>query len=245
MRNRRFWGSSVLALFVALIAGAGLASHSVLAETSTSPSYQMTEAQFGTGSSLESCSDLYCARVSIGDDGKASSATAAEFGEVEYGEPMLQMIVESGESNLGNLTTERTGTKIMKVKIRNYLSDGYMLQIMGEPPKYENHTLNTSATIFESLPGTEQFGINLVANTIPEVGANPVLQPSEEDGTSLVQPTYNTPNVYKYVNGDTIATSQETSGGADFTITMIVNISNSTPAGQYAGDFSAVILPYY
>ena len=205
MRNRRLWGSSVLALFVALIAGAGLASHSVLAETSTSPSYQMTEAQFGTGSSLESCSDLYCARVSIGDDGKASSATAAEFGEVEYGEPMLQMIVESGESNLGNLTTERTGTKIMKVKIR----------------------------------------INLVANTIPEVGANPVLQPSEEDGTSLVQPAYNTPNVYKYVNGDTIATSQETSGGADFTITMIVNISNSTPAGQYAGDFSAVILPYY
>lgn len=245
MRKRDIWGYSVLALFVAFIIGGVALTHTAFAETSTSPSYQMTESQFGTGSSLESCSDQYCARVSIGDDGKASSATSAEFGKADYSEPMLQMIVESGSSDLGNLTTERTGTKVMKVKVRNYLSGGYMLQIIGEAPKYEGHTLKTSGTIIESLPGTEQFGINVAANTIPEVGENPVLQPSGENGMSLVRAGYNTPNVYKYVNGDTIASSQENTGGADYTISMIVNISNATPAGHYSGDFAAVILPYY
>lgn len=245
MRKRGMGSYAILALFVALLGGVIAIGHPAQAETSTSPSYQITESQFGTGSSLESCSDQYCARVSIGDDSKTSSATSAEFGKANYSEPLLEMIVESSSSNLGDLSTERTGTKVMKIKIRNYLSGGYMLQIVGDAPKYDGHTLHTSESIIESLPGTEQFGINLVANTIPQVGENPILQPSGGDGTSFVRPGYNTPNVYKYVNGDTIASSQENSGGADYTVSMIVNISNSTPAGLYAGDFAAVVLPYY
>lgn len=244
MRKRGFWGYSIRALSVALIVGV-VAAGQTFAQTSISPNYQMTESQFGTGSSLESCSDQYCAQVTIGDDGRSNTASSAEFGEAQYSEPLLELIVESGPSDLGELSTERTGTKIMKVKIRNYLSGGYMLQIMGEPPKYEGHTLKTSSTLIESFPGTEQFAINVVKNTIPEVGETPAFQPSGDDATSLITSGYNIPNVYKYVNGDTIASSQENSGGADFTISMIVNISNSTPAGQYAGDFAAIILPYY
>lgn len=241
--RRYFIGALGVALFVSV---GFVASQNALAETSTSPNYQITESQFGTGSSLESCSDQYCARVSIGDDGRGSSASTAELGKANYSEPLLEMVVESGPSNFNELSTERTGIKIMKVKIRNYLSGGYMLQIVGEPPKYKNHTLNASGQLIEPLPGTEQFAINAVANTIPEnVGENPKLQPSEGDGTSLLLPGYNTPNVFKYVNGDTIASSQENTGGADFTITMIVNISSATPAGLYSGDFAAVILPYF
>lgn len=121
-----------------------------------------------------------------------------------------------------------------------------MLQIVGDAPKYKNHNLKTVSGVIEPRPGTEQFGINAVANTVPtDVGANPKFQPSGEDAISLARPGYNTPNVFKYVNGDTIASSQENSGGAEFVITMMVNISNSTPAGLYSGDFAAVILPYY
>ena len=245
MRKRGLGSYAGLVLFIALIGGVGVLTHSAQAETLVSPSYQITESQFGTGSSLESCSTEYCARVTIGDDSNASSATSAEFGKANYSEPLLEMIIESSSSNLGDLSTERTGTKVMNEKIRNYLSGGYMLQIIGDPPKYQDHMLSTSNTIIESLPGTEQFGINVVKNTIPQVGENPVLQPSGGDGTSLIAAGYNTPNVYKYVNGDTIASSQENNGGADLTISMIVNISNSTPAGQYSGDFAAVILPNY
>jgi len=245
MQKRRLWRYSGVALFGALILGVVISVPSALAQVSESPNYQMTESQFGNASSAESCSAEYCAQVTIGDDGQGSSASSPEFGEAQYSEPLLEMIVEPGESSLGDLSTERTGSKVMKVKIRNYLSGGYMLQIIGTPPKYNDHTLNALSTANESLPGTEQFGINVVANTIPEVGANPVLQPSGGDGSSLVTPAYDTPNVYKYVSGDTVALSQEDSGGADFEISMIVNISNSTPAGQYSGDFAAVVIPYF
>jgi hypothetical protein len=133
----------------------------------------------------------------------------------------------------------------MKVKIRNYESGGYMLQIVGAPPKYKDHTLNAPSTVVEPMQGTEQFAINAVANTIPQaVGDNPKKEDGS-DATSLVRAGYNTPNVFKYINGDTIAASSDNSGGADYTVTMIVNISNSTPAGKYSGDFAAVILPYF
>lgn len=246
MRKRSFLGLFVMALAGMLTIGSVLTSSLVMAQSSSSENYQMVESQFGNASSGESCSEEYCARVSIGEEGRSSEASSPEFGEADYSEPLLEMIVEPGESSLGQLSTERTGTKIMKVKIRNYLSGGYMLQIIGDPPKYEGHMLKATGEVIEPRPGTEQFAINAVVNTVPQnIGENPKLQPSGEDGTSLIQPGYNAPNAYKYVNGDTIAVSQQNSGGADFTITMMVNISNATPAGLYSGDFAAVILPYY
>ena len=246
MRKRSFWGRFIGALAGALVIGSAGTTGLVLAQTSSSNNYQIVESQFGNASSGESCSDEYCARVSIGEEGRSSAAISPEFGKANYSEPLLEMVVEPGESSLGELSTERTGVKIMKIKVRNYLSGGYMLQIIGDPPKYQGHSLKASKDVVEPRPGTEQFAINAVANTVPQtIGENPKLQPSEGDGTSLIRPGYNTPNVFKYVNGDTIAASQENTGGADFTITMMVNISSATPAGLYSGDFAAVILPYY
>lgn len=246
MRSRRFGANARYAFLFVLAALSFIVAPQAMAQTSKSPNYQVTESQFGAGGSAESCSSTYCARVSIGSDAGASSATSPALGTATYSEPMIEMSVEPGASSLGDLSTERTGIKVMKVNIRNYLSGGYMLQIVGSPPKYKDHTLRALSTVGEPLPGTEQFGINAVANTIPQtIGANPVAQPAGTDDTSLILPGFNTPNVFKYVDGATIAASQATTGGADFTITMMVNIASSTPAGLYSGDFAAVVLPYY
>lgn len=221
----------------------------VMAETSNSSSYQVSEMQFGSGSTLESCSEQYCARTSIGDmtsgGGSSSAGGTATFGPIADTEPLLEVIVDPGESNLGDLTTERTATKTMTVRIRNYLSDGYMLQIVGTPPKYGNHTLNTPSTPTASSPGTEQFAINAAANTSPNVGAGPVQVPSNQLSFGVVDDDYQTPNLFKYVSGDVVARSLSESGRTDYTISMIVNISNSTPAGHYTGDFSAVVIPVF
>lgn len=246
MRKQSFRGLLVVALAGALCVGSFATSEFVFAQTSSSDNYQMVESQFGNTATGESCSEEFCARVMIGGDGNGTSATSIEFGEAQYSEPLLEMIVEGGNSNLGDLSTERTGVKLMHIKIRNYLSGGYRLQIVGEPPKFKGHTLKASAEPIEPLPGVEQFGMNAVANTIPEnIGKNPVYQPSGDDASLLLSTHYDTPNVFRYVSGDTIATSQENTGGADFTITMIVNISNTTPAGLYSSDFAAIILPYF
>jgi hypothetical protein len=236
---------------VALL-GVVVASHGVnpvyATTTSTSDNYQATEMQFGAGSNLESCSEEYCAKTSIGDlvgGSGTSAAGTATFGSLTTDVPTLDVIVERGESDLGNLTTESTTTKTMVVRIRSYLSDGYTLQIVGNAPTYQDHALTALTTPTGSEPGTEQFGINAVANTIPEVGANPEQVPDAETSFGFATDDYKTPNLFKYASGDTVARSLTVSGQTNYTISMIINIANNTPAGKYTADFSAVVIPVY
>lgn len=247
MRNwglRRYFKSMLVAVSI-VVCGAGTA----LATTSTSTHYQVTETQFGAGSTQQACSSQYCARASIGDmtssSASASANYTASFDPPITGEPLLEVIVDPGESNLGTLTTEKTATKTTIVRVRNYLSDGYTLQIVGNPPKYGSHTLAAPAAPIAAARGTEQFAINAAANTIPQVGASPVQVPSSQTSFGVVEDNYRTPNIFKYTSGDIIARSLSTSGRTDYTISMIVNVSNATPAGHYTGDFSAIVTPIY
>lgn len=237
-----------LAALLLVVFALSVTTGTVFAETSNSPNYQVTETEFNAGSTLENCSASYCARASIGDmtAGKATTAGGtATFGSLVDGEPLLEVIVNTGESNLGVLTTEATATKTMIVQIRSYLSGGYVLQIVGTPPKYKDHMLDTPSTPTAADPGTEQFGINAAANTTPSVGAEPVQVPSSQTSFGFVTDDYNTPNLFKYASGDVVGRSLTESGRTDYTISMIVNISNTTPAGHFAGDFSAVVIPVY
>lgn len=245
MQKQRRWGGLVLALGGAFVIGAAVSAQTAQAETSSSTNYQMVETEFGASSSTESCSGQYCAKASIGEVGSSSGATAPSFGDVNYSEPILEMIVTAGNSNLGVLTTERTATKTTTIQIRNYLSGGYILQIIGDPPKFDGHNLETPTTPVASKPGTEQFGMNLVANTTPSVGADPVQNPADKGIFGAADPAYATANMFKYGSGDVFARSVQNSGGTNYTLSMIVNISSSTPSGHYSGDFSAVLIPAY
>jgi len=233
-----------LALAAALFVALPSVNEKAFAQSASS-NYQMVESQFGNASSNETCSGSYCTSVSIGNDSQTSAVSTPDLGSVNYSEPLIAMVVIPGQSNLGELTTERTGAKTMQVQIRNYLSGGYRLMIIGTAPKYGGHTLSTQNSPTVSSPGTEQFGINVVANTSPAVGANPVAQPGGGDATGLVMNNYKTPNKFMYTSGDTLAQTTTNTGGADYTISMIVNISNATPAGKYSGDFAAVVVPYF
>lgn len=243
MQKRRVWWYTKL--MVAVLAVAVIGTGTVFATTSTSPNYQVTETQFGSGTGIESCSGQYCAQVTIGDPGGANKAYSASFGTLSESEPVLEVIIEPGQSNLGVLSPKETASKTTIVRIRNHLSGGYILQIYGDPPKFEDHTLRTPALDEVSQPGTEQFGMNLVNNTSPLVGANPLQVPADQQTFGEAMVGYNTMNRFKYVSGDTVARSLTESGRTDYTISMIVNISTSTPPGNYSGDFSAIVMPVY
>lgn len=220
-----------------------------MAETSSSAHYQVSDTEFSPTSNPVGCSGQYCARASIGDmteggDSKNTTSTA-KFGSLRDSDPLLEVIVDPGVSNLGVLSAESTSYKTMTVRVRNYLSDGYTLQVVGAPPKYGNHTLSTPTTPTTSTPGTEQFGINATANTTPSVGADPTQVPSGQYSFGKVNDDYKIQNKFKYISGDTVARSDSESGRTDYTISMIVNVSNSTPAGHYTGDFSVVVIPVY
>ena len=246
MQKRRLWRYISLMLLAAslCIGGTGTA----FAVTSTSPNYQVTETQFNAGSTIQSCSGQYCAKTSIGDTAvgrAASTEKTAQFGPITNSDPLLEVIVEAGVSNLGVLSTETTATKTMTVKVRNYLSGGYVLQIIGDPPKFNGHPLATPTVPTASKPGTEQFGMNAAANTSPTVGANPVQVPSDKTSFGIVAQDYRSANMFMFVSGAVVGRSLTESGQTDYTISMIVNISNSTPAGRYTGDYSAIVTPIF
>ncbi|MGK2896050.1 MAG: hypothetical protein ACSLEY_00395 [Candidatus Saccharimonadales bacterium] len=247
MQRQRAWSYALYIILLAVLLVVSGRVNAVLATTSSSTNYQATEMEFNAGAQQEGCSTNYCTKVSIGDMTvqQSNSPSTAAFGTISSNEPLLEVIVDQGESNLGVLTAEHAATKTMVIHIRNYLSAGYVLQITGTPPKYGSHTLSTPSTPTASIPGTEQFGINAVANTLPNVGADPVQSPSSEFSYGVVDNEYATTNMFKYESGDVVARSQTASGQTSYTVSMIMNISNSTPAGHYSGDYSAVVIPVY
>jgi hypothetical protein len=178
--------------------------------------------------------------------GKASSANySAQFGANTDNVPLLEVITEAGIQNLGVLDTEHTATATRIVKVRNYLSKGYIIQLAGEPPSQGTHALTGITEPSTSHQGAEQFGVNLVANTAPSVGADPIQVPSNVISFGYVADDYVTQNLFKYINGDIVAKSDSSTGETDFTISMIINVSNTTPAGRYGGSLSAIVVPTY
>jgi hypothetical protein len=220
------------------------------AQTASSTHYSVSETDFGAGSTSQTCSGgQYCASTSLGgglNSGNASSANyVASFGPITPNEPSLDVIVNDGQKDLGVLTTEQTAYKSTEVKVRNYLSSGYVIQVTGTPPKYASHTLAALSTPSSPDPGHEQFGINLVDNSSPNIGADPVQVPSGEFSFGIVEDNYKTPNKFMFNSGDTVARSPSQSGETDYTISMILNIANNTPAGRYIGSYAAVVIPVY
>ena len=218
------------------------------AQSASSSNYKVDQTQFGAGASLQSCSEVYCSQSSLGDVAVGSAGStkySAQFGAITDGEPILEIITLGGLQDLGVLDVDTTATATAVVKVRNYFSSGYVMQIVGHTPgqgTYELRALDQAST---SHKGMEQFGINLVANTNPEVGDDVVQVPSGDVSFGHVDDDYSTPNVFKYASGDPIAYSDSSSGQTNYTISMILNVSNITPGGKYRGDFSAVVVPTY
>ena len=234
-------------LGLAMLVTLGSVGHAV-AQQSTSTNYSVNEVQIGGGSSLHDCSTNYCAKTSVGDTtvGSATSTNyAARFGFNTSNVPMLEVMTSAGTSDMGVLDVATTGTATASIKVRNYLSSGYIIQLTGPAPSQGIHTLTNLATPTSSHQGAEQFGVNLAANTAPAIGASPVQVPNSTFSFGTAASDYSTPDLFKYVNGDIIAQSLSSSGETDYTLSMIINISNVTPGGRYTGTFSAVVVPTY
>ena len=246
MRKVRVTKSAKSGLLAVAVFGVALFGvQSAFAVTSTSPNYQMTETQFNGGTATESCSESYCARATIGDSSRSPGKSSAAFDPDPNDDPILEVIIDPGESNMGILTTDKTATKTTVIRVRNNLSEGYVVQLLGSAPVFGKHKLATHNVPTASQPGVEQFGINVVANTTPLIGAAPAQIPGGQGLFGDAADGYNTANLFKFVSGDVVARSTTSSGRTDYTISMVVNISNTTPAGKYTGDFSALVIPTY
>lgn len=243
------WPRVISALVVAMLFGA-FASVSVFAQSapdSSSDNYGVTNTFFGAGGQ-DACSDNFCSHQTLGDTavGESSSANwGVVAGSQTTHEAILEVEIDGITNNLGILSEDTTATATNTLSVRSYLSSGYVVQLVGTPPKINAHTLTNLSVPTASQAGTEQFGVNMRQNTSPSVGAEAVQFPDETFAYGLAAPNYGTQNLFAYNDKDIIAQSDQASGRTDYTLSIIVNISPNTPAGLYTTKLHAVVVPMY
>jgi hypothetical protein len=223
-----------------------------------SPSYKAEETFFGSGGELDASSSSYKAQSSVGalGVGYGSSSSYQSFsGFLTPNEPFLEMTVNTALADLGVLDSTATKTANATFSVRAYTDSGYTVQTVSQPPQTNGGlTLAAKTSQGASNVGTEEFGMNVVANTSPaSFGADPSLQPNSTFASGIAAPGYGTTNQYKYNAGDTIACTGSSGtcgsvsgwGQTTYTISYIANISSITKAGAYSMVHDLVVVATY
>jgi len=150
--------------------------------------------------------------------------------------PVLIFNIIDNSVVLGALSVSQVSTAFSAFSVATNADSGYSVTISGNTLTHSNETdiIDAMTDPTSSNPGNEQFGINLVDNSDPDVGANP------SGGSGQVGPGYNTANNFKFVSGNTIAFASAYSAITTFTISYIANIAPTTDAGTYSTTITLV-----
>lgn len=149
---------------------------------------------------------LFCSGITVSADCTSIGGNFINFGELSTTAPRAA-------------TSQFTGST-------NDVS-GFSTSVFANTLTSGNKTINPLTVPSGNSPGTSQFGLNLRANTNPNVGQDPV-----GPGTATVAPDYDIPNQFVLKNG-TAASSPISTDYKIFTVSYLVNVSPSQPPGIY------------
>lgn len=177
---------------------------------------------------------------SFSDNGSVAFATTTGLQVSAFVPPFLTFCVgvyvtlncnsvTGDKVNIGELDTGQTATANLQFSGATNDGTGYTAYLNGFTMTSGNNIIPALATNSPSIPGVGQFGLNVRANSSPNVGLDPV-----GVGTSTPGVGYGTPNSYRFVNGEAITSSPIATDFRLFTATYIVNVSDSQPPGIYA-----------
>ncbi len=139
--------------------------------------------------------------------------------------------------NLGELSSTSTSSGTSQALVATNAGVGYSITIFGPPMSSGVNSIGSLALNDISRTGTPQFGLNLVGNSAPGVGSNPV-------GPGSGQPSvgYNTANSYRFVSGDSLVTHAGTELTRVFTTSYIVNVPANQAPGIYVTTLTYICL---
>ncbi len=132
-------------------------------------------------------------------------------------------------SDMGQLDPGSTLTAQSQMAVGTNASSGFVIIANGAPLSAGTNVIESPDLPSPSLPGQNQFGINLVENTQPAIGANP----EGEWANAVVEADYASPDFYKFQDGDVVASSPNVSLMKKFTVSYVLNSSPSLRAGVY------------
>ena len=132
-------------------------------------------------------------------------------------------------TDMGVLSEDQTLTAQSEMAVGTNASGGFAITANGSAPSAGTNEINPLQNPTFNTPGTNQFGLNLVANNNPTIGSDP----EGQWANALPADDYSVPNQYKYVSGDVVAYSPNVSLMKKFTVSYILNASPSLRAGVY------------
>lgn len=178
-------------------------------------------------------------------DFNASRSESANFGQsVAFSgiedEPTVGFSVQSVSLDFGQLSPLMTRYATHVFSAFTNAKEGYTVRVFGQSLHSEDYTIEAIGGTAESLAlGAEQFGLNLVRNTLPALGADPA------GGIGQAAADYDQINKFAFNEGDIIAYATGYSYQTNFTVTAIVNIADDTPAGAYATVLTYEFIPIF
>lgn len=132
-------------------------------------------------------------------------------------------------SNFGEFSEFSPTTATSQFSVATNDPSGYNTFINGQTMTSGTNIIPPLAILSNSSPGTSQFGINLRANNSPSVGANP-----DGSGGGAVSANYNVQNQFRFVDGERIAGSATTTDHNRYTVSYLINVSDTQAPGVYA-----------
>lgn len=139
--------------------------------------------------------------------------------------------------DLGELSKTQAKTSSSQMVTATNAASGFSISVAGTTFTSGNNIVDAIINPTTSIPGSNQFGINLRDNSNPDVGADPV-----GPGLSTPKPDYNILNKFKFVAGDSIVSSPTPQDYRKFTVSYLINTSNALPPGYYATTLTYICL---
>lgn len=131
---------------------------------------------------------------------------------------------------LGTLSSTAAASSSHTLTVATNAAGGMAITVAGATLTAGTNTITACAAGCASTTGSEQFGINLKDNATPDIGAE--VSGSAPIGAAATN--YSTADSFRFVTGETIASSAGGINSSVFTISYIANITGATEAGSYA-----------
>ncbi|MFY9228153.1 MAG: hypothetical protein WAO28_02400 [Candidatus Microsaccharimonas sp.] len=183
---------------------------------------------------------VFCTGESIGLTSSVPDCTTATAGAILFDQLFSPVDTATAQSQMSASTNAGSGYAIT-VNGPTLTSGGNTVTAMGSPAVVAR--------------GVSQFGLNLKANTLVTAskpagfGIEVAVASNGTNYRGQATTGYNTADTYKFTSGDVVADSANGgAGGTDaqiFTVSYIVNVPGSQPAGTYTTTLTYICTPTF
>lgn len=157
---------------------------------------------------------VFCVGITIGANCTTVSGSSIDFGDFSP-------------------TATRSGTSVMQAQTN--AGNGYVISVNGTTMASGVNTIPPLSGGGVSAVGTSQFGLNLRANAIPAVGADPT-----GIGIGSYAGGYGIVDTYRYNSGEIVASAASPTNANTYTSSYIVNIGGAQAAGVYTATMTYI-----